>query len=120
MDKNGVKYGVVNTQGNIVIPIVYDQPIRFYNNGLAIAKIGEKHGVINLRGEWIIKPRFGYIFGDSLAQNGLILALENPPPSQDSEWYYLDQQGSVVFYSETFNNKRIAKKVDGTIIWGQK
>ena len=69
-------------------------------------------------GQMIVKPRFGYIQDASIAQGGLILALDKDiKDADDSEWYYLDRNGNVVFYSETVAGKRVAKNANGEIIW---
>jgi len=67
--KNNNKYGVLNTQGELIIDCQYDLARGFDKNGLALIKINEKYGFINMNNELIIQPVYEYVsdFYDGLA-----------------------------------------------------
>src|SRR3972149_12092721 len=48
--KQGEKWGYLNANGKIAIPIKYDHVTEF-NGGYAVAKSGEKYIVLNIKGE---------------------------------------------------------------------
>lgn len=53
--KKGNKFGIIDSKGNIIVPIEYDEISLFEGNKLTIAKKTEKYGLINGNGT-IIKP----------------------------------------------------------------
>ncbi|GHT85204.1 hypothetical protein AGMMS49960_18660 [Betaproteobacteria bacterium] len=115
------KWGIINTKGEFIVEPVADESIRFYENGLGIIIQAGKWGVVSKQGQMIVKPRFGSINSVSVAQGGLILALdkdiEDIKDIHDTEWYYLDRDGSIVFYSETVAGGKVVKNAEGVIIW---
>ncbi len=45
----------------MVIPAIYEEySLSYFNDGLAVVKLGGKSGYINTDGEWFIPPRFDY------------------------------------------------------------
>jgi hypothetical protein len=109
------KWGVINTKGEFIVKPIADEPVRFYGNGLGVIIQDGKWGVVNIQGQVIVKPHFSRIYGISVEQGGLILALNSE--TSDPEWTYLDGNGNIVFYSETVDGKRVAKNAKGEIIW---
>lgn len=53
------KYGCVNKDGEVVIPMQYDD--LSYDDGVLIATIEDKRGVINEEGEWLIRAEYDNI-----------------------------------------------------------
>lgn len=54
------KYGFVDKQGKLVIPIQYNNVFGFYN-GLAGVYVDKKIGFINKKGEMVIPPIYEQI-----------------------------------------------------------
>ncbi len=69
-ENNGaeIKYGFVNTKGELILPIEYDNLYPF-REGLAAACYNDKWGYLNKAGEWAIAPQFDYLeyFSDGIA-----------------------------------------------------
>ncbi|MGL5808110.1 MAG: WG repeat-containing protein [Xenococcaceae cyanobacterium] len=63
------KYGYINTQGKIVIPLKFEQATPFYKE-LAGVKVKNKWGFIDRTGKIVIQPQFDevYPFSDGLAR----------------------------------------------------
>lgn len=79
----GIKWGFINTRGEVVIAPRFDKVLHF-NNGLAAVLQDGKWGYINKTGKWQIRPRFerAYRFNEescSVQHNGL--------------WGFVDKQG---------------------------
>ena len=64
--QKGGKWGVVNSQGKLIIPVVYDdvQVKDFYNYESEAVKVkkGELWGIINLKGEEIVPCTYSEIW----------------------------------------------------------
>lgn len=54
------KFGVEDSEGNIIVPISYDY-ISQFKNGVAIARIGYKSGIINKQGNFVQSMMFDHI-----------------------------------------------------------
>ena len=72
--KQNEKWGFINTQGEVVIPCIYDNAWRFFE-GLAAVEQNDKWGFINTKGEVVIPCiyDFAWAFSEGLAevkQNG--------------------------------------------------
>ncbi len=54
-------WGYINTQGEVVISLVYDEALEFDENFLAIVRLGKKYGLINTRNEKILPVEYNEI-----------------------------------------------------------
>ncbi|MDE5413574.1 WG repeat-containing protein [Alkalihalobacterium chitinilyticum] len=52
----GMKWGYINSNGNLKIPARYDRADDFQENGLAIVMVGDQSGVIDCSGQFVIDP----------------------------------------------------------------
>lgn len=50
VSRRGTKYGYIDTQGNLVIPSIYDSADDFYYDGLARVTLKDKHYCLNVEG----------------------------------------------------------------------
>jgi hypothetical protein len=66
------KYGCVNTNNELVIPIIYEE-IRYFSEGLAPFLEDNKYGYFNSKGEVVIKPTYQHAqdFHEGLAAVGM-------------------------------------------------
>ncbi|MBB6459870.1 WG repeat-containing protein [Flammeovirga kamogawensis] len=55
------KWGYCNTSKDLVINYLFDGVEPFNDSGLAIVTVKQKKGVIDLNGEWVIKPKYSEI-----------------------------------------------------------
>jgi len=80
------KWGYVNRQKNVRIPIIYDFADRFYND-LAVVKL-DLWGFIDKTGKEVISCKYDYVnlFSDGLAAIKL-----------NNKWGFIDKTGSEVF-----------------------
>lgn len=49
----GGKYGFINEKGELIIEPQYDEAFYFFNDSFCYAKIGERNGVINTKGDFV-------------------------------------------------------------------
>lgn len=84
------KWGFVNSKGNIIIQLIYDDVRDFYD-GLAAVQIEDKWGIINTTGEIVVDCKYDYIsdyqggicfvenrYGTGyLSKDGVVIAWEN-------------------------------------------
>ncbi|MDQ3049084.1 MAG: WG repeat-containing protein [Bacteroidota bacterium] len=80
------KWGFIDTTGNIVIPLKYNQVENFVD-GLAKVRKGQRWGLLDLTGKVVIAPTFDWIhdFENGIAKVKL-----------DGEEYYMNKQGQRV------------------------
>ena len=74
VEQNG-KYGLINTQGEVVAPCIYDYGTGDFSEGLVRVTQNDKYGFINTKGEVVIPCIYddARIFSEGLAlveQNG--------------------------------------------------
>jgi predicted DNA-binding WGR domain protein len=84
----GVKWGYVNTDGEMVISPRFKEAGDFAATGLAVVVENDKTGYINAKGEMLIPTRFDEV--RDFAVNGLALVEEN------GRYGYIDEKGDVV------------------------
>lgn len=85
----GGRFGLINSQGDFVIPPQYFGQIKpFSKDGLAAAEANGLWGFINRNGQWLIEPQFNRV-GDFSA-NGLA------PAEINSLWGYINASGQWV------------------------
>lgn len=82
----GDKFGVINREGKIVAPIIYDQIWEFID-GNAIVKLDDKWGYINAKGETIIPIVYDNI---DYVSDGLICACK------DGQYGFIDINENVI------------------------
>ena len=104
------KYYVVNWKGK-TISKKYDEIHKFVN-GLAVVKLGEKKGVININGKEIIKPQYDNAHVDKYA---IRICLGD-------KWGIADYEGKTIrkpfcFFIEAFNEP-ISRFEDDKYKWG--
>lgn len=85
--KVGKKYGVINTNGDLVIEPIYDGMDGF-NNGLCGVDVDGKIGFINHQGELIIEPRFSRVnyFHNDIA----------PVSLDNKSWGLINKKGDFI------------------------
>jgi hypothetical protein len=94
---DGAKYGFINKEGEVAIPLRFDpelgnhRAIRYlsrFSDGLARVKVGKLYGYIDKKGEFAIKPQFSTAadFSEGLAS----------VRTEDGEWGYIDKSGRMV------------------------
>lgn len=88
-------YGCIDLTGEKVIGFMYDEPITFEENGLAVVKTNKKYGVINAAGADILPTKFGYIrlFDHVIAANINTL---KPGEHESAEFALFSQDGSQI------------------------
>ena len=85
VNKDG-KYGAVDNQGSVIIPLEYDY-LADFSEGLAHAKKGNKKGYLDTKGNVAIP--FEYDMANSF-ENG------KAKVQKGEQWFYIDTQGKVV------------------------
>ena len=80
------KFGFINAEGKVVIPLEYDH-VSDFKEGLAHAKKGSKKGYIDTQGKTVIP--FEYHFANDF-ENGMAKVNKN------EEWFYIDKTGQRV------------------------
>jgi|GEM_PF-1465848 len=88
IEKDG-KEGVIDTQGNIVIDLVYDDIAVFEGSGYIRCLIDGKSGIIDTAGNVIFEPQFGYIA--EFTENGLAVVKD----IETEKYGYIHKDGYV-------------------------
>ncbi|MDL2292574.1 WG repeat-containing protein [Acholeplasma sp. OttesenSCG-928-E16] len=109
------KYGFIDLNGNVVIPLEYDQIEGFYSNGMAIVKKNNKYGLINKKNQVEINIEYE-------DYRSFYFSLDTICLKKDSKWGVLDISGKELipfdyddFKYDVYQNYLIAQK-DGK--WG--
>ena len=101
----GSKRGVINGNGDVIVPFEYDSIITFNDEGVALLKIergteGDLYGLVNLEGDILVEPEYylgnlqdSHFFGFE----GTMYNLYN-----DEKEYLFNLKGELVF--ESFDN----------------
>ena len=88
VQKDG-KYGFINTEGKLVIPMEYDNVTAdFTAYGIAAVQLGTEHYAIRSDGSVVIEPGYGRLI---LSDTSLVLAYKN------KTWYALDLDKNTVY-----------------------
>jgi len=87
--KDDDKFGFVDKTGEVIIAVIYDEPI-YFSDGLARVKIDDKYGLINKSGEVVVPFDYDWM-GDYYGQYkfGLTRAVK------DDKMGFLDLNGNV-------------------------
>jgi len=85
------KWGYINKDGEVIIPLVFDDACCFSQDELATVKLKNKWGYINKLGEFIISPQFdeAYDFDGSLAK--VII---------NEKFGYINRQGNIIWFQK--------------------
>ena len=82
------RYGYINKQGKVIIPIEYKN-LSYFKNGYAFAQdpTTNRYGYLDTKGNWLLKPI--YIFTSSLFDNygGTWVKMT------DNKYHYIDKKG---------------------------
>lgn len=95
------KVGYADLNGKIVIPIKYDDANPFQNDGHTAVQIGAKCGIINTKGEFVVKPEF-----EAMDEGSSMLEFVYKKPfeetnnltqvKQNGKWGYVDKTGKMI------------------------
>lgn len=80
------KWGYIDTLGNVVIPIKYQQ-VENFSDGLARVRLGRKWGLFDSTGKELRKPTFDFI-GEFIEGKAKVLL--------EGEEYYMNKEGMRV------------------------
>jgi len=80
------KWGFVDTTGNLVVPMKYNE-VENFSDGLARVRSGQKWGLVDVTGREVIKPTFEWIYD---FENGIAKVKLN------GEEYYMNRNGQRV------------------------
>ncbi|OUS68111.1 hypothetical protein B1748_34680 [Paenibacillus sp. MY03] len=90
------KAGVIDLNGNIVVPIRYNE-IRRFMDGMWVVRSDEGFGFANYEGEEVIPPQYEIVSG---FMNGIAVVRDN----EDAPFYFINKSGKVI--NETSYNIR--------------
>lgn len=85
--KKNKKYGFIDLNNKLIIPLEFDD-LRDFKNGLAAAKIGSKWGFINSTGALIIEPNYTEV--TDFDDNGLAKVIKK------IKWGIINKTGKVI------------------------
>lgn len=60
--RNDDKYGFINKNGKLVVPVKYDYIYNVEDNGWRKVEVNDKYGFIGGNGKEIVKPKYDYIY----------------------------------------------------------
>ncbi len=65
----GVKWVYINNKGEIILKVRYDSALGFQSNAVAIVGIKDSYGIIDVKGNYIVEPKYSsiYEFSEGLA-----------------------------------------------------
>lgn len=69
------KFGMINRQGEEIIPAKYDFLWEFAKGGIARFEINKKYGLVNKKGEEIVPPKYDKIY--DFVKGGLAIVILN-------------------------------------------
>jgi len=91
-------HGVLDSTGNIVIPMIYDEVLAF-SNGLFRVKKSKKYGYVDYNGKVIIPLEYFYV-QHRASSNGLFLVKKN----WDEDEYFINLNNEKVFTPVGYDN----------------
>lgn len=102
---DGVKWGFINSKGEIRIKVKYDDASDFQNNGLSVVGVKDVYGIINTSGKYVVEPRYSSIsqFSEGLSvvmgSKGFKLINESGKEITKKDYDYLGncKDGRVLF-----------------------
>ncbi len=113
LGKNG-KYGLSDRKGNIIITPQFDYSLNFNRNGIAVASLNKKKGLINNNGKELTPFEYDNDLGDS--EGVFLMRKRNPIPgnSLNDDTYFIDNTGKIIL-----TDKDKPYKVDGPFYSGR-
>jgi len=85
IQKNG-KYGFINLEGKICIPLIYEQAYSFYFYNMALVQLNGKFGLIDIYGRFKIANIYDCINKES-CYDGFVVEI-------NGKWKFIDQNGN--------------------------
>ena len=82
------KYGFIDKEGAVKIPLIYDEVFGFQANGLAPVRVDEKWGFINTEGDMLVEPAYSSVWSTNRGE--LSLAVK-----EDGERNFIDGSGNI-------------------------
>ena len=87
------KSGYINREGEVVILFNFEMTYSFEKElPLAIASVKGKWGVINLKGEWVLNPKYGHVY-EIVSENEFIVLI-------GKAYYGINIDGKVLYEEE--------------------
>lgn len=114
------KYGFVNQEGEIVIPLIYEE-VQSFHNGYAIVKQDGKYGIIDMQGRLIILIEFDHLIyhGNQIyysKKNGLDYQLLKITTNKQILKYHHIELLNNLYYVEKDNKWGIVNESNEVII----
>ncbi|RZF62383.1 WG repeat-containing protein [Sphingobacterium corticibacterium] len=116
------KYGIVNSMGQVILPVIYDM-IEAYNpyvgNLLLYVKVNDKYGFINQQGKIIVSPTYSYT-DDKFRDGRRRVGLGTGGDGMDL-YGFIDEQGKLVIpckYKYTTHFSEDLASVEHNGKWG--
>ena len=113
------KWGYIDTAGMFVIQPAFSQAFRFQGNGLAVAGIGDRVGLIDRTGNFVADPDYTYIneFSEgravAVALDGYAVLDETGSAISDKYEYIADyKSGRAVYRTKTESGARLYGYLD--------
>lgn len=106
--KKDSKWGYINTTETFIIPAKFDDAWPFVN-GKAVVIEGKSFGIIDTKGNWVLKPKTGTVNSDI---NGKRLVCTN----EQGKWGALDLKGNTVvpFANDALSAFQYGMAITGT------
>lgn len=79
------KWGFINEEGKVVIPLLYEEVDYFTQNGLCEVKKNHKSGFINTKGEIVVPIVYNNVRSEQM--DNLVIA------EKDKKWAFFDRKG---------------------------
>lgn len=114
----GDKYGLIDENGNYILPLQSYESLGNIHNGLAMFRLNDKVGFINIKGQEVIKPQFDWV-GDF--SEGLCVVRNDNGKIGTGKYGYIDTTGKVVIdfkfqYANNFENGQAKFELNN--LWG--
>lgn len=106
--KQNNKYGYINTDGNLVIPLKFDSGTYFNKYGVAKVIVDKKYGIINTYGDYVFLPKYGNI---DRYTNALISLGDYRNPNNEKNPFKIINVGDEVVYTKSMDKENSTKKL---------
>lgn len=95
------KFGFVNEEGKLIIPLIYDDAVAFSEDKAAVS-VGGKWGFVDKKGNELVKPQYTevYSFNEGMAVVGM-----------GDEYGFIDSTGKVVIPMNYTNARSFADSI---------
>lgn len=113
-DGNIEKVGFADLSGKLVIPMKFDNANPFQKDGMTAAQVGDKWGLINTKGDFVLKPAYevmdqgtsmiDFVYNQPFDKTSGLTSVK-----QNGKWGYVDKTGKMVIkpsftYAANFEN----------------